>query len=76
MPIMYVCEPCYVDCSEGCGHMDRTEVRVLPDGRWVCEGCFDDLPDEALGLPADYDGLRPFWSSFSPPPEYKPAQPK
>lgn len=38
--IMYVCEYCQKHAPEMCGH-DRTDLYVLPDGRWLCEGCTD-----------------------------------
>lgn len=71
--IMYACATCYEHCSEACGHADRTELRVLADGMWLCEGCFDELSYEAFGLPADHDGDKPLWSSFPPPPEHVPV---
>ena len=60
--IMYICEVCADNNPEGCGHLDRAEVRVLPDGRWLCDGCYD---DEA---PAD---AQP-WSKLPAVPEYVP----
>lgn len=40
--IMYVCSQCADNYPEGCGHFDRNDLRLMPDGRWLCEGCFDD----------------------------------
>jgi hypothetical protein len=71
--IMYTCAVCYDHCSEACCRVDRNELRVLPNGQWVCEGCFDETPNEIFGLPADYDGDRPRWSDFKAPPEHVPA---
>lgn len=43
--IMYVCSECAEGCPEACGHYDRTELRVMPDGAWLCESCFDNNDD-------------------------------
>ncbi|CAD7023313.1 hypothetical protein REJC140_00164 [Pseudorhizobium endolithicum] len=39
--IMYVCERCYDDNPEMCGH-DRTDIYVTKSGKWLCDGCIDD----------------------------------
>lgn len=60
--IMYICEVCAEHDPESCGHFDRTEVRVAPDGRWLCDGCYDDeAPSDAVA-----------WGDLSAPPEYGP----
>ena len=59
--IMYVCEECWDSNPENCGHFDRRDLRVMPDGRWICDGCFDDMPQSDLG-----------WSQMAQPPEYGP----
>lgn len=61
--IMYVCELCADENPEICGHYDRNELRIMPDGKWVCEPCFDDGSDE--------DECSD-WDSFPRPPEYGP----
>ena len=61
MPILYVCEQCQDDNPEGCGH-DRDELRIAPDGRWVCDNCWDEIRDED----------QPDWVELSMPPEYVP----
>jgi hypothetical protein len=61
--IMYCCEDCADNMPEQCGHFDRTEVRVAPDGRWLCEDCYDD----------DVSEDAPNWSSCPPAPEHVPA---
>jgi len=33
--IMYVCSECVDDAPESCGHFDRKDLRVMPDGRWL-----------------------------------------
>jgi len=37
--IMYVCAECADSDPEACGHYDRRELAVMPDGRWLCENC-------------------------------------
>jgi hypothetical protein len=56
--IMYVCTCCAQNNPEGCGHYDRTELAVMPDGEWLCEGCFDDSGDNLD------------WQKMPSPPEY------
>lgn len=61
--IMYVCTGCADGAPEQCGRYDRTELRVMPDGRWLCDECYD----------SDYDtpgDQRIPWSSLPPPPAY------
>jgi hypothetical protein len=70
--IMYVCSECADNNPEGCGHYDRNDLRVLPDGRWLCEGCFEEttladrgtIPDDAEGF--DSRG----WNDLPPPRAY------
>ena len=64
MSIMYVCDECAIEYPENCGHHDRHDLRVMPDGSWLCDGCFDDART------ADQE-----WSALPLPPEYveKPA---
>lgn len=45
--IMYVCEQCAEHCPEGCGHTDPADVRQAPDGRWLCENCWDEEMSES-----------------------------
>lgn len=40
--IMYVCEECEENNPEYCGRCDPAELRLAPDGRQVCQECFDD----------------------------------
>ncbi|WLB14775.1 hypothetical protein QIH87_50050 (plasmid) [Bradyrhizobium elkanii] len=69
--IMYVCSECAEGCPEACGHYDRTELRVMPDGAWLCESCFDNnddneflswghlpAPEEYGRIPASAQGAR------------------
>jgi len=74
--IMYVCTDCADNMPEGCGHFDRNDLRLMPDGRWLCEGCFDDTTQVDRGVPfgleeADHIG----WSDLPAPPEYTAACP-
>ncbi|MGF6434361.1 hypothetical protein [Bradyrhizobium elkanii] len=61
--IMYVCSECAEGCPEACGHYDRTELRVMPDGAWLCESCFDNNDDNEflswghLPAPAEIDAI-------------------
>lgn len=66
--IMYVCTICSDMYPEGCGHYDRAELRVMPDGRWLCECCYDDCPPDR----SDPDATRIPFVSLPPPPEYGP----
>jgi hypothetical protein len=40
--IMYVCTRCVEECPDSCGHFNTAELVVMPDGQWLCEGCYDD----------------------------------
>jgi hypothetical protein len=55
--IMYVCTECAESNPEMCGYYDRTNLGVMPDGRWLCENCLSDLPEakaNALKCPPAY----------------------
>lgn len=72
--IMYVCSECAEGCPEACGHYDRTELRVMPDGAWLCESCFDNNDDNEFlswgHLPAPEEYRRiPDSAQTSPEPE-------
>lgn len=56
--IMYVCTFCADNNPEMCGRFNRRELRVMPDGRWLCENC---LEEEI------FEGETP---CFPSPPEY------
>ena len=68
--IMYCCTVCADANPEMCGYFDRTNLRVMPDGDWLCDSCFDETTQADRGADPDGDGLC--WSDFSPPPEYGP----
>jgi hypothetical protein len=71
--IMYVCSDCADGNPEGCGHYDRSDLRVLPDDRWLCESCFDDTDQIERGN-HDEDAYK-HWADFPMPPEYGPNTP-
>ena len=71
--IMYVCSECADGYPEGCGHFDRNDLRVMPDGRWLCEVCFDDTTQDERGGNADDDEFR-VWSDLPPPRAYAPVE--
>jgi hypothetical protein len=71
--IMYVCSDCADGNPEGCGHYDRCDLRVLPDGRWLCESCFDDTDQIERGN-HDEDAYK-HWGDLPMPPEYAVSSP-
>ena len=71
--IMYICEVCAESYPEGCGHYDRTDLAVMPDGRWLCEICFDD-DDARLACSPPGEPDEPLrWRDMPHPPEYAPV---
>lgn len=48
--IMYVCQRCYENAPEMCGK-DRTDISVMPDGRWICNDCTHEEYDGETLLP-------------------------
>ena len=56
--IMYVCDPCLENNPEASGHFDRDELRVVPDGRWMCDSCYE------------FEYERKLWHLLPMPPEY------
>jgi hypothetical protein len=69
--IMYVCTECADGYPEGCGHYDRSDLRLMPDGRWLCESCFDDTDQTERGNTTD-DGEFMSWCDLPAPPAYGP----
>lgn len=60
--IFYVCTDCCENHPEGSGYQQPNELRVLEDGRWLCEDCYDnEMPSDA-----------PRWHTLKAPPEYGP----
>lgn len=69
--ICYGCD-CCAEEAEGWATVDRSYVRVMPDGSWLCNICYDDGPLDGYGVaPLTTDFKEwPEWESFPPPPEY------
>lgn len=69
--IMYVCSECADGCPEACGHYDRKDLRLMPDGNWLCESCFDETEQADRGnMDVDqYFG----WDDLPIPPEFGPV---
>lgn len=57
--------------DEGCA-WDRDQIRVAPDGTWVCEVCYDDAPRWTYAdRPAAGDETeQPEWWELPMPPDY------
>lgn len=68
---MYVCDCCADECPENCGHFDRANLKVMPDGTWLCDGCYDEADLGAYGVKRSEDGW-PTWGDMPNPPEYGP----
>jgi hypothetical protein len=63
--IMYCCTFCADNNPEMCGYFARDNLRLMPDGNWLCDGCFDNR---------DFDPSDDrCWSDFPEPPEYGPV---
>lgn len=75
--IMYVCSECADANPEGCGHFDRNDLRVLPGGQWLCEGCFEEASPRDRGMiPDDAEGEDTRgWFDLPAPPEYSAMPP-
>jgi hypothetical protein len=72
--IMYCCTSCADNNPEMCGYFARDNLRVMADGSWLCDGCFDEMPLSERGAgPEDGDGKC--WNDFPQPPEYGPLPP-
>jgi hypothetical protein len=66
---MYCCTSCADTNPEACGYFVRDSLRVMPDGRWLCDGCFDE--DYFEGRYTEKGDKC--WSDYPQPPEYAPA---
>lgn len=66
--IMYVCSECADNDPESCGRYDRNDLRVMPDDRWLCEGCFEDTTQAERGNLDDNVYLD--WHNLLPAPEF------
>jgi hypothetical protein len=74
--IMYCCEVCAEQDAESCAYIKREEVRVMPDGVWLCEVCFDNGRNDIYREQqlADDDFVVPCWSDHSTAPECGPIK--
>ncbi len=75
--IMYVCTICEEHAPEGCGRFDRTDLRIIPDGRWVCDDCFNEILESDERGDREIDGGEDVewqaWRDLPIPPEHKPS---
>lgn len=67
--IMYVCTECADGMPECCGHYDPSDLAVMPDGRWLCENCFE---EERWSVCKDDESFPPMMSEMPHPPIYSP----
>lgn len=51
--IMFVCDYCSEHNPEMCGHYDAEDIRLAPNGSWLCESCFDEETPSELGRFSD-----------------------
>jgi hypothetical protein len=42
--IYYTCDCCEMENSEGACYV-REDVRLVLNGEWICQNCYDDAPD-------------------------------
>jgi hypothetical protein len=71
--IMYVCTNCADNYPEGCGHYSPDDLRVTPDGSWICDPCHDDARDGDFGLVATEEDGLPDWHGLPKPPHFVPS---
>lgn len=69
---MYICTECADGYPEGCGHYDRNDLRAMPDGRWLCEACFDDTSHAERTVDPETDEFKN-WDDMPAPPAYGPV---
>ena len=60
--IFYVCSSCLENAPEASGQAEPTDLRVMDDGRWLCNCCYDE----------EADSEAPRWSTLPIPPTYGP----
>src|SRR5208282_669777 len=64
--IAYVCGSCWENNSEASCYERREELRITPNGEWMCDCCYEYDPDkdqnaiawDKLPLPPEYIGQR------------------
>lgn len=69
--VMFCCESCADNYPEGCGYFNRDDLRVMPNGVWLCDGCFTDCDAYDYGFrERDEDGelVKPDWADLPAPP--------
>lgn len=69
--IMFCCEECVDNYPEGCGYFDRNELRVMPNGKWLCASCFDECDARDYGVEErDEEGyfVKSNWTELPKPP--------
>ena len=69
--VMFCCESCADNYPEGCGYFDRDDLRVMPNGVWLCDGCFTDCDAYDYGfrdLDEDEEIAKPDWLDLPVPP--------
>ena len=74
--VMFCCESCADNYPEGCGYFNRDDLRVMPNGAWLCDGCFTDCDAYDYGFrERDEDGelVKPDWADLPAPPALVPA---
>lgn len=74
--VMFCCESCADNYPEGCGYFDRDDLRVMPNGAWLCDGCFTDCDAYDYGfrdLDEDEEIAKPDWLDLPVPPALVPA---
>ncbi len=74
--VMFCCESCADNYPEGCGYFDRDDLRVMPNGKWLCDGCFTDCDAYDYGfrdLDEDEEMAKPDWRDLPVPPALVPA---
>jgi hypothetical protein len=70
--IWYECVNCMKEGDGNCHPHDQ--VRLLPNGDWICECCFDDAPPWEYVDPPEgvEDPKPPRWRDLPPVPKYVP----
>lgn len=74
--IFYICSDCYDADTETCGRNAPSDLRIMPNGRWLCEDCFGENDAYDIGIQHDEAGEigdKPTWQSLPIPPAYSSA---
>ena len=69
--VMFCCESCADNYPEGCGYFNRDDLRVMPNGVWLCDGCFTDCDAYDYGFrdrDEDEEIAKPDWLDLPVPP--------